>query len=467
MKLGGYDEKRRTWTVLYLQKKAISEIEDGTLEILSRDPITGSAVLGHGAGSEQLKPIKTVWNRSAHHAGSHGSTLLRNIFGESSRFSFPKSIYATRDTLASVVRNNPTALILDFFAGSGTTLNAVNLLNASDGGKRRCILVTNNEVSAEEGDVLRTQGYQLGDPEWEQVGICQSVTWPRSKFTILGHRDDGTKLPGSYMTGRFVEVESPRRFTQISFIQSEDLTKAASKKQLVGLLNDMPQSLVEKDAAFVVSPKHSASILFDIRRVEEWLLALEDQIHITDFYIMTPNKKEFERAKASVTELLGPLLLKEEDKRPLAQGFESNCAYFRMEFLDKDHVALNRALRELMPLLWLKAGGVGPLPKLGTKALPKWLATEGNNFAILLVETAFSTFLAVLKKRPDITCIYLVTDANESFKDMQAELLETLEMEDRKLEVVQLYRDYLINFMINKAADSEGELMATDLGAGI
>ena len=47
----------------------------------------------------------------------------------------------TRDAVAAVVRDRPNALIVDFFAGSGTTLNAVNLLNATDGGQRRCILV--------------------------------------------------------------------------------------------------------------------------------------------------------------------------------------------------------------------------------------------------------------------------------------------------------------------------------------
>lgn len=54
------------------------------------------------------------------------------------------------------IQDKPDALIVDFFAGSGTTAQAVNLLNAEDGGKRRCILVTNNEVSeAKEKNLLR------------------------------------------------------------------------------------------------------------------------------------------------------------------------------------------------------------------------------------------------------------------------------------------------------------------------
>lgn len=55
--------------------------------------------------------------------------------------------------LCALKINHPL-LVIDFFAGSGTTLHAVNLLNYQDGGKRRCIMVTNNEVSSDEADAL-------------------------------------------------------------------------------------------------------------------------------------------------------------------------------------------------------------------------------------------------------------------------------------------------------------------------
>ena len=74
------------------------------------------------------------------------------------------------------IRDRPNALILDFFAGAGTTLHAVNLLNAEDGGHRRCIMVTNNEVSADEAKMLKGKGYQPGDTEWEKLGIAHYVT---------------------------------------------------------------------------------------------------------------------------------------------------------------------------------------------------------------------------------------------------------------------------------------------------
>jgi adenine-specific DNA-methyltransferase len=68
--------------------------------------------------------------------------------------------------------------------------------------------------------------------------------------------------------------------------------------------------------------------------------------------------------KAQVVELLGPLLVTEEEKRPMSAGFAANLAYFKLDFLDPERVSLRRAFREILPLLWLKAGAVGPRPEL-------------------------------------------------------------------------------------------------------
>lgn len=228
VKLGGYDAARKTWTLLYLGQKAQRQIEEGAIRIVSRDSTTGAVALEYAEGEQ--RSIKTVWHRALHDAGNYGSSFLRNILGEGGRFSFPKSIYAVRDAIAAVVRDKPNALLADFFAGSGTTLNAVNLLNATDGGQRQCILVTNNEVSEEEARDLSAQGLQPGQDEWDQYGICRSVTWPRSKFTILGRRDDGTPLPGDYLTGKQVTREKSRSIRQLGFAEGRNLTVPQRKR---------------------------------------------------------------------------------------------------------------------------------------------------------------------------------------------------------------------------------------------
>jgi len=80
--------------------------------------------------------------------------------------------------LRFAVAGKPEALIVDFFSGSGTTAQAVMRLNRQDGGRRRSIIVTNNEVAADEQAGLRPKGLRPGDPEWNRWAF---VTTSRSR----------------------------------------------------------------------------------------------------------------------------------------------------------------------------------------------------------------------------------------------------------------------------------------------
>ena len=101
---------------------------------------------------------------------------LMNIFSNEKRFDFPKPI----DLIKFLVsQSTEGGTILDFFAGSGTTGQAVMELNKEDGGHRQFILVTNNEAN--------------GKPDAGTEGIAEKVTYPRIKTVITGIRPDGTK----------------------------------------------------------------------------------------------------------------------------------------------------------------------------------------------------------------------------------------------------------------------------------
>ena len=82
----------------------------------------------------------TVWDKSEYSSTEHGTNLLGRMFGESERFSFPKSVHATVDSLR-VSKASENAHVMDFFGGSGTTAHAVIELNRADDGDRRFILV--------------------------------------------------------------------------------------------------------------------------------------------------------------------------------------------------------------------------------------------------------------------------------------------------------------------------------------
>lgn len=438
VKLGGYDEDRKTWTVLYLGRKAQTQIDTGVIQIVGRDPKTG--VVDVEYAEAQGRQIKTVWHRSIHDSGNYGSSLLRSILGDGGSFSFPKSLYAERDAVAAVVRDRHQALVVDFFAGSGTTLHAVNLLNATDGGKRRCILVTNNEVSEDQAKSLSANGHRPGDPDWEKNGICRSVTWPRCKFTILGKRDDGTPLPGDYLTGCRVTKEKPRVIRQLGFCEGRVLS-VVQRKQLAALVPAVPQSKIEADAPWVLDDDISASILWDVTQAEAWLETIADADHITEFYAVTRENRLFNQLKAQIQETLGPIQYEEEEKRPLADGFPANLAYFKLDFLEPVEVAMGRQFAAVLPILWMMAGAKGLLPEAPDPGVP-WLIPEGCALAVLMQEARFREFVANIEQRADLTHVFLVTNSESAFHDMR----ETL---PARITAVQLYQNYLENFKLN------------------
>lgn len=174
-------------------------LNEGRLVVGKQNKQTESWTLNIWDPKNKNKKVKTVWWNSRHDAGTHGTTLLHQLLGRRDAFPFPKSLYAVRDALLTVVAQRPNALILDFFAGSGTTAHAVALINAQLGGARRSILVSNNEPGEKKAKRLERAGHFAGDEAYEAEGICESVAWPRCKHAINGQRNDGAILTGKYL----------------------------------------------------------------------------------------------------------------------------------------------------------------------------------------------------------------------------------------------------------------------------
>lgn len=194
LKVNNWNSANKSGTVYYLPSGTIKDIENGKATIVGYNTDGSVEAKYH---SEGTTPPKRVWNMKTHNAETYGINILNAIIGK--RFDYPKSLYAVHDVIRFFVANKPNAIIVDFFSGSGTTLHAVNLLNAEDGGHRRCIMVTNNEVSADEAKMLKDKGYQPGDAEWEKLGIAHYVTWPRTVCSIEGHDVNGNPLKGDYL----------------------------------------------------------------------------------------------------------------------------------------------------------------------------------------------------------------------------------------------------------------------------
>ena len=183
IRVGKYQpNKPQQYILQYLYSGKIHDIETGKATIVGQHE--DGSIKAYYMEGKAVMPA-TQWNYSSHNAQTQGTSLIKKILGDA-RFSFPKSLYAVHDTIRFFVANKPNALILDFFAGSGTTLHAVNLLNKEDGGHRRCIMVTNNEIGEPKEKELLPQGIHPGDDEWEKWGIARYVNWPRTKCSILG-----------------------------------------------------------------------------------------------------------------------------------------------------------------------------------------------------------------------------------------------------------------------------------------
>ena len=181
--------------ITYLAQGEQAKVENGDFPVVGYNS-DGSIIVDESGYEARFLP-GTQWWITSHDATQKGTKMLNDIIGR--RFTFPKSVYATHDAVQFFVANKPNALIVDFFSGSGTTMHAVNLLNAEDGGHRRCIMVTNNEVSADEAKMLKDKGYQPGDAEWEKLGIAHYVTWPRTVCSIKGQDVNGKPLKGDYL----------------------------------------------------------------------------------------------------------------------------------------------------------------------------------------------------------------------------------------------------------------------------
>lgn len=186
---GGVDKV----AVQYLAKGTVDAIRQGEVEITGQDE--QGSVDGHFKAPSVMP--KTTWSLPSHNAQTAGTLVLNALLGDR-KFPFPKSLYAVEDALRFFVSHKPEATVLDFFGGSGTTAHAVMRLNKQDNGRRRCILVTNNEAGAEEQTDLRKAGLRPGDEDWEKWGICEYITKPRIGAAITGKTPEGKPIKGAY-----------------------------------------------------------------------------------------------------------------------------------------------------------------------------------------------------------------------------------------------------------------------------
>lgn len=206
-----------------------------------------------------------------------GTKLLKEILGKDVPFDYPKPI-GLIDLVLKLIPTN-SAHVLDFFAGSGTTLHAVMQLNAEDGGKRTCILCTNNEN-----------------------GICENVTYERNKRVINGYtKPNGEAVEGLHdnnlryyrtaFVGRSRSVQNMRRLVNFStdmLCIKEDLY--IEKKQFAG------QQTYKGVFRFFDNGKKQMLVIYREEVIAELvpLIASTDYAEPIKVYVFSPSEDPWE-----------------------------------------------------------------------------------------------------------------------------------------------------------------------------
>lgn len=189
--------------------------------------------------------------------------------------------------LVKWANNSPTAVILDFFGGSGSTAHAVAEMNAADRGERRSILVTNNELSKTDRDAARARGNRPGDPEWEALGVYAAKAVPR-----LNNAFSETEANAEFFTLTYetpLRVSTNREFAKIApFLW----LRAGSRGRRI---DDISSGWDVAEAYGVIA---------DLDQSEQFLKAMNDTPSITHAFIVTDEDRVFE---AMVRQLPAPV----------------------------------------------------------------------------------------------------------------------------------------------------------------
>ena len=150
----------------------------------------------------KTQPVGSLTFIDNAYMNSVATSEIKDIIG-AGKFNYPKPCRFVKDILKYCTSKN--SVVLDFFAGSGTTGQAVLELNKEDGGDRRFILCTNNEND-----------------------ICTNVTYPRIKTVLTGIRPDRTKysdgLPGNlyYFKTDFINDEMNTEQAKYNLVEKAD-----------------------------------------------------------------------------------------------------------------------------------------------------------------------------------------------------------------------------------------------------
>jgi adenine-specific DNA-methyltransferase len=324
LKFGRRDPTTGLRSVSYLQSGVIEQIASGEIVIRGRED--GGAVILEFADSLGTRSPATVWDMTSHSASDHGANMLKALV-PGRRFPYPKSVYAVEDTLRFFVANKPSAIVVDFFAGSGTTAHAVMRLNRQDGGRRFSISITNNEVSSDEQANLRQAGYRPGDPEWERHGICDYITKPRIASAVTGITPSGEPVNGDYkFTDEFPMADGLAENVEFFTLTYEAPLRVSSHREFAKIsallwLRAGARGRRIEDVSKGWDVADVYGVLANLDMAGAFLAAVESKEEVRVAFIVTDEDRLFETIAQDLPDRVEPVRLYEAYLR----NFEIDC----------------------------------------------------------------------------------------------------------------------------------------------
>lgn len=223
------------------------------------------------------------------------SKHLEDVLGNRD-FPFPKDVDVIARWVNITTSQNQNAVVLDFFAGTGTTAEAVMRLNAADGGRRQSIIVTNNELAEKSAKKLTKSGIERGSAEWESQGVFEKVTRPRIETVVTGIRSDGSEFSKG--------LEENVSFFKLEYLDRDSLEAGAAFTRVAELLWAKAGgigSVITKRAGTHAATDHYA-VCYDADRFTAFVDEVNSRETIKLAYIVAASEVTFGTVKRALRE---------------------------------------------------------------------------------------------------------------------------------------------------------------------
>lgn len=191
-------------------------------------------------------------------------------------------------------------------------------LNHKDGGNRQCILITNNEVAADEQTALREAGLRPGDAEWERWGICDYVTKPRVQAAITGLTPSDEPVKGDY---KFVDefpmaegFEQNAEFFTLTYENPLAVGHNRAFERIAPLLwlrsgGSGRRICTVPDRGWDIADTYG--ILFDLDKAAGFVGEIDRRVGVRTAFIVTDDDRRFQAVSRELPDAVEPVRLYE------------------------------------------------------------------------------------------------------------------------------------------------------------